>query len=94
MKLSWLDCIVSSLLLSVHNMDLSWLTGPVSPHWQGIGTTGERSCYNRMVIHVQRGRSITEIPPDPLSEANGEQAVDDRVQAGVHEPEDEQNVGQ
>lgn len=31
--------------------------------------------------------------PEPLSEVNGEQAVDHRVQAGVQEPEAEQDVG-
>lgn len=34
------------------------------------------------------------MPPEPLSEVNGEQAVDDRVKAGVDEPKDEQDVGQ
>ena len=61
---------------------------------QRIGGTHEGSGYNGVVVEVRRRGGIAVIPPEARPEVDGEQPVDDRIQAGVDEPEDEQDVGQ
>ncbi|KAI3377739.1 hypothetical protein L3Q82_008881 [Scortum barcoo] len=62
--------------------------------WQRVGSTNERSGHYRGIILVGCRGGFAVIPLEPLPEVNGEQAVDDRVQAGVDEPKDEQDVSQ
>ncbi len=66
----------------------------LSFQWQRVGGASERSGCYRVIIQVGRRGGLAVIPPEPFPEVNGEQAVDDRVQAGVDEPKDEQDVGQ
>ena len=65
---------------------------PVSLQRQRVGGAGERQDCGVVLIGRCVGFAVK--PPQPLSEVNGEQAVDERIQAGVEEPEDEQDVGQ
>lgn len=64
------------------------------PQWhQGCGT-GERPSYDGVIVQLCRFGASAEKPPEALAEVNGEEAVDDGVQAGIEEAKDEQNVGQ
>lgn len=61
----------------------------MSFQWQRVGSARERSSYNRVIIQVGHRGGIAVIPPEPLSEVNGEEAIDDWVQAGIDKPKDE-----
>lgn len=60
---------------------------------QGCGTS-VRPGYDGVIVRLCRFSTAAEKPPEALAEVDGEQAVDDGVEAGVEEAKDEQNVGQ
>lgn len=62
-----------------------------SSRGQSSGSTFPDDCVSFQVGHHC---SFVVAAPQPSAEAYGEQAVDDGVQAGVKEPEDEQDVGE
>lgn len=61
--------------------------------WRGHGAC-ERSGCERVIVQFRRPGGFAEILLQSLSELNGEQAVDDGVQAGVDEAEDEEHVAE
>lgn len=55
---------------------------------------GKEASYNCVIIQFGGLAAAAKIPPESRTKVNGEEAIDDRVQAGIQEPKDEKDMGQ